>query len=1084
MSKKNENKKSVITAPNGVRLVVDNLDDRRAVEDMVTQAEKALSEENTRKKIPLSATGKRAKEEARRKSNLPGKGSFFKEWEDSEKGAVYTKISKDGGFSDLEIIDYDPQKGRVEIREYTDKKEEGKGSANPGKPEHYYLKYDEFIKLINSGYKKDIDREPKEIQLMGETLIINKEYIFFKGEDKRDKFSFRIGTYKPGELSKNSKNRGGSIREAGTFSVFINNKERGFGTIEDLKKWFSKIRKEGYEVIDREKFKGESIIKENQETPTNTKKPKELDTEAITEKVSGSENRGNSQEEYRLGISQTAETDRDTNKRNIEQTRRNKPTDEKQKEDEPAVNKQTSEEMKPRYSQGEAMEYFIKEQDKKETSGQGSDLLDNDLDLDQEADEAILSQREQQDFYQKDSGGIDGRTGESSINSPENINQAGKFEFEPGGNISEKEADKFVVDELYKKMERSFVRFSKARQASNRLDRLLAKFPGMKDGKKGQARREYEIAKDQFEADRTRFRNAYDKYAATVVKENKEEINKMPLAQGGLEFAKAVAVFLVSGKVVEITKKEIDESGNKKELKEKVSLIEDYNNRLRNLNEARMENADGKTKKALKATWNFYKKIPRWQKIALGAVLSGGLAMTTGGALAGLTYGGYRALKGAGSASLTSGLGLLFTKNLDKFKLKEKNKLKDKITEKYEKGVQDIFVEIDEYNKKLKNKQRNDALKIMGAALAAGSASNVFNDEILEILTNSFPANHIFEITDKVNDSGINEEYLKDSDYNSRESVTPIAGELKAESSPQQTEALVGKTITEKETAQEVVIETETGGKVFQLGKGGTVWDALERSDYFEGNQTKIANALVVFKNEAREKLMEEYGMETEQANRFIEWRFRHMRPADTVLVSKDGQVEIAGFDDSKVVSRYNSLSRNVESLDTEKVISSEVISKNNDSFVFDNEQDRESSFQALPSELTENSTGETDIGMAEDVLSSKEGVVKANLKAIGMKIDSPEWQTVRNIKVKDFITTVSPKESWFSGNIEEMVEKLKKFSGADYKLGGFMSNMSFQEFNKLKQLSALLEKNALSPADKNLSVGEFLANNIKNIKK
>lgn len=585
---------------------------------------------------------------------------------------------------------------------------------------------------------------------------------------------------------------------------------------------------------------------------------------------------------------------------------------------------------------------------------------------------------------------------------PENViemkpNAKGIYEY------GEKKDLRSKVDEIYKDLSELQKKFNSARKNYNLWKRIARRIKGAeiedeeffdeeelrrakKEKKKEEriaVKEEYERAERQLEVGKMKYKEVYEEYV--LAEYDKHKVGGVP--------AKGIGAFMMGEKVVDVGKEKVDEKGNKEKINEKVSLIEYYNARLLELNNLQIENTDSKTKTTFKKAWEYYKNMPKWQKIALGAVLAGGLAMTTGGIVAGVAYGGYRAGKGMASAGMTSVLGTFFTKNMEKFKAEKWKRSEEKIEGNYRWG-QSILAEIDRYNNEIRKKQRNDSLKILGIAGAVGGSASFFNSEILDLvgagqvkIIDAEALNKAGSFKVEMSSSAVDQDKLTDfqmggkqedvedvidikkaetlggskeeiatnaakmvkgedfseipeeeewkSHYKNKENLFGEAGQesdVKGAEMPPESEREFLKTEPEKwkdhygeKSASEfwqgtdeavenagtaladdeaIAINPEVGEfkMVEPLGEKGTVWGASSRLDYFEGNQTKVANAILKFKKEVMKNLMGEQGMSQAEADDFVEWRFKHMQPSDEVAIDKNGSISIKGFDSKKIL--------------------------------------------------------------------------------------------------------------------------------------------------------------------------------------
>ena len=90
-----------------------------------------------------------------------------------------------------------------------------------------------------------------------------------------------------------------------------------------------------------------------------------------------------------------------------------------------------------------------------------------------------------------------------------------------------------------------------------------------------------------------------------------------------------------------------------------------------------------------------------------------------------------------------------------------------------------------------------------------------------------------------------------------------------------------------------------------------------------------IANELVNFKKGMVENLIEEHGTDESSADKFIEWRFRHMQPGEEIHIGStaigEDNLSIKGFDDDKMIERFRAEKPSVDLMD-EKILSNEEV--------------------------------------------------------------------------------------------------------------------------------------------------------------
>ncbi len=287
---------------------------------------------------------------------------------------------------------------------------------------------------------------------------------------------------------------------------------------------------------------------------------------------------------------------------------------------------------------------------------------------------------------------------------------------------SEKKSEKGTQVEMNSKFEawkNAQINFEQKGNKLTIVKRNLAKM-GIAFGEDAEAMKELQNAKDAMQEAEKAFKDAHADFIETRAQSRKNALEHSKVE--GEEKIKSMREYIFSEKIIDLEK--TNEAGEKKI--EKISLMQDLNNKMLELNQARKEILNERDKGIAEKLFEGYQKIPKKWKvaggIALAGVLSGSIALA-GGAAVGTAM-------GAGASSLTMRtvrffIGGKFSRMAfrdvsvwgESTREKRGEKIEKKTVNKYfEEGKMDMVSMI----QKKMNLERNDNIKAMAAAGITG----------------------------------------------------------------------------------------------------------------------------------------------------------------------------------------------------------------------------------------------------------------------------------------------------------------------------------------------------------------------------
>jgi len=149
--------------------------------------------------------------------------------------------------------------------------------------------------------------------------------------------------------------------------------------------------------------------------------------------------------------------------------------------------------------------------------------------------------------------------------------------------------------------------------------------------------------KVQLAAAEDNFKSKYREYSQLLVSkkrlelinkiEKNQNIHKQNEEQKTTELQDALRMYVIAENVVDFKTKEKGEDGQEHEVAQKISLMQDLNKKLLDLNQAKLEALHEKDRKLVRMCWDKYRKMPKKYKIMIGAAMAGTIA--AGAALAG-----------------------------------------------------------------------------------------------------------------------------------------------------------------------------------------------------------------------------------------------------------------------------------------------------------------------------------------------------------------------------------------------------------------------------------------------------------------
>lgn len=407
--------------------------------------------------------------------------------------------------------------------------------------------------------------------------------------------------------------------------------------------------------------------------------------------------------------------------------------------------------------QGEAMESFIERQE--ETNKQ-QNVPSEELDEQGEAMKAYLKREGVWEENQESQGRrVDVVDEAQEVESNTETDAAPEQEVVPDTTENENEGqqEELSVEQLHENAEQSHQalieaqrRFSRAKGEFGLVGKIRQKLGIAGADKKeelNQSKEEFDQAKKGLKDAEEKFRDEYRKYTKQLVDQKKiemiaqhqsrreannwseeETVQEMEKYKKLPEFKEALRSFVVSEKVVDSKHQEIEADGEMRETVEKLSLLEDMNNKIMAVNKAKIEALSESDKSILQKTWDWYRKQPKSKKIwygvacaaplAAGAALAGGA--TVGAALGAAAFGGVT--KGA-SSFVSMGVGGFVYKKSRKWHQTRQGSVEAKKEKKMVKEIsKDKDIDVYAFMKDRLAQEKKDNYKSLAAAGVAGFA--------------------------------------------------------------------------------------------------------------------------------------------------------------------------------------------------------------------------------------------------------------------------------------------------------------------------------------------------------------------------
>ncbi len=549
-----------------------------------------------------------------------------------------------------------------------------------------------------------------------------------------------------------------------------------------------------------------------------------------------------------------------------------------------------------------------------------------------------------------------------------------------------------------------------------------------------------------------------------------------------------------------------------------AEIFADFNKRSQMIDKARLEAKDKKAlTKACGSVWNWWKGRPKTTKILIGAGIAGGASVASGAALS-VVLGvmGTRALKSALSGALAgAGMGIVNKKFIEKKGKDYKDDLTDKL--KNNETAEDIYKSLELIKKKEKRNKRIAMGVIGGTVLAAGGAAYAW-DDIMDYATGANTTGPMNPSSSFDNDWDLKKamDTEKTGWEKVAESKTASPGKHSGDwqtygKTPETETPEIGQEMPEvedefktvhdvdnpdeelleqltKDDSNETPIIIEDGDKAAEeimdhfkqkegFEDGDTVWGKIKEN--LGTDEKETAKIYSQFKQDMTENLAKEHGMSAEQANKYIEWRMRHLNSfrgiKDTFDFNPDAkEFTVGGFADDKSIEFFNKLEEAKGGGAAEEVASKakelgaeEILEE--EEFKEDILNEKTAGEYAEKSvETDEGASQEETVEISESVGASEN--LEANLKRLEISEDSNAWKVASEMKLKDLMENVpnDQEQAWAMWRNNEVPLDMQK------KLG--MIN-GFYNYGRLIRLSQFITENNPSASDLEMTVEEYLKN-------
>ncbi len=693
-----------------------------------------------------------------------------------------------------------------------------------------------------------------------------------------------------------------------------------------------------------------------------------------------------------------------------------------------------------------------------------------------------------------------------------------------------KEKHEELFQSLLKLQERKLNKQIECEKAEGVKKTLLDRLRRKKNKRKGEVWNEYNEIQEKYQEAYKKYAENANSYYNALVREKRESLDaEMPEE----EKDRTLREFIYGDKGDIKAKETIKEKdGSMKEVEVMKSINQDQLDRIKKIDDEKIrirseQNHPGF--KQLKKAFKWYSQLPKKYKIAFaigaGAAIGAGTALAAPGALglagilkAGAAAGGIRGVRMAGSMT-ASGLSGALGRNLAESGRKKRTKKtgEDFLKKSKEGGNVDFVNKLGALYKK--NKRRNRIIigsSIGLTSLAGGTAYAL--DDIMDyasgvnttgpmkppsLFNNDWDLKNAME-TEKTGWEKVAENKAVSSDKHSGdwqtyektpETETPETGqkmpevedEFKVVHDVDNPDEELVEQLT-KDDSDETPIIIEDGDKAAEevmdrfkqkegFEDGDTVWGKIKEN--LGTDEKETAKIYSQFKQDMTESLAKEHGMSAEQANKYIEWRMRHLNSfrgiKDTFDFDPDAkEFTVGGFVDDKSIEFFNKLEEvkgggaaeevasKAKELGAEDVLKEEGFKED----VLNEKTAEEYAKESV--ESGEGASQEEIAEMSEDAAVSEN--LETNLKRLEISEDSNAWKVASGMKLKDLMENVpnDQEQAWAMWRNNEVPLDMQK------KLG--MIN-GFYNYGRLIRLSQFIAENNPSTSDLEMIVEEYLKN-------
>jgi hypothetical protein len=448
-------------------------------------------------------------------------------------------------------------------------------------------------------------------------------------------------------------------------------------------------------------------------------------------------------------------------------------------------------------------------------------------------------------------------------------------------------------------------------------------FFGVGENKEGHVNREFIDQKKKIKKLKEEYKTKYNNFAKQLVENKKQELKNEGNSQETIK--DLIGSWILSGEAVSVKEKKEDGAEEEK----KISLFEHINENEKKILEKRKEASSEKEKGSIRKSLDWYNNLSKTKKLIYGVGISSGIGMATvlgGGAAIGtvLGYGAWRGGKtlvrrvivGASAGAAIKGVNSFLSDKEGKKNLADLEKTKDNFVGEFENENQELFKILEKYNK------TQNRRKITRRVIVGGTTIGLLGTTLgLEALASGdisvdHPQDIDFEkvpISDNTSSENLSEgnigsrKFFHKDHVDGQDALEEMKGTTKdhidgqdAPDSKVDNSRIANKVNEDKYFKS--VFEAEKLNHSFELAKGGNVWNSL--SEHFDQDRPRVGRVLNQFKIDMLEDLTENHGMTHEQAEQFIEWRYRNMN-AGMDFELKNGKLEIPEFDSEQKIVQF-----------------------------------------------------------------------------------------------------------------------------------------------------------------------------------